>query len=181
MNDGTTPTLTPLNRRTRRATPCPRVAIREFPFRIGRESRLGHQPWKVGHRERRQGTSLPNNDLYLENVGKGIFVSREHLQIERHDDGSFCVVDRGSICGTTVGGKFFGGAGQGGTCQLNDGDTVILGPAYSDYRFRFSLQTPSRRRQTHRRFHCVANRGFWLGLLGLITVIATVAVHGFML
>jgi hypothetical protein len=78
-----TPTLTPLNRRTRRAASCPLIEIGEFPFRIGRESRIQFHSWKVPDLERRYPTALPHNDLYLEHVSKGHYVSREHMQIER--------------------------------------------------------------------------------------------------
>ncbi|MDP6630330.1 MAG: FHA domain-containing protein [Kiritimatiellia bacterium] len=179
---GETPTLTPLNRKTRRAAPYAHIEIREFPFRIGRESRLQLQAWKMPRWERRQDLALPNNDLCLEQVGKGQFISREHLQIEERDDGTFLVVDRGSICGTTVGDTFVGGGGQGGSCRLRDGDTLVLGPPHSCYRFRFELQPLQHGKRTaNRRHRHAVNSGLWLGLLTVITAAATVAVHGFML
>jgi len=156
--------------------------MREFPFRIGRESRLDVHPWKMSGDERRSGLALPNNDLYLDQLGKGHFISREHLQIEQGEGNAFLVVDRGSICGTTVGDTFVGGMGKGGMCRMQDGDTLIIGPAHSHIRFRFEMKPAHRHKSAaHRRYQRMAGSTLWLAVLAVVTVIATVAVHGFML
>ena len=176
------PMLVPLTRRTRKAALTDRIALDAFPFRIGREARLCMTPWHMKHGERREGTALPNNDLYLEPVGRAHYISREHVQIERRADGSYWAVDRGSICGTTVGNRFVGGTGTGGSCLLADGDELILGSSRSPYRFRFTVRAEESawpagfgKRGSRRVSHAL------LGVAALIVVAMTIVVHGFML
>lgn len=88
--------------------------------------------------ERRTGTMTPNNDLYLFNVGRKMFISREHMQIERCGD-VFEVVDRGSFCGTTVDGNLVGGENRGGRCTVRDGSVIVLGTAASPYAYRLKV------------------------------------------
>ena len=176
-----TPLLIPLSRKSRKACPCERIELRELPFRIGRETRLYSSPWHMKHGERRKGLAAPNNDLYLEQVGKAHYISREHAQIERRDDGSYYVVDRSSICGTTVGGTFVGGTGLGGECLLQDGDTVILGPPRSPYRFRFNTCSDPAHVKAHRSRRHHRGSQAWLGILAAVVSIASIIVHGFML
>jgi hypothetical protein len=175
------PVLVPLTRKSRKATPCERVEVDAFPFRIGREARLGATPWKTKRGERRQGVALPNNDLYLEKVGRAQFISREHAQIEERGDGTFYVVDRGSICGTTVGTTFVGGISIGGECALKDGDVVTLGPARSPYRYRFDAQgaVSDGPHYSRRRRSCISSA--WLGVAAILVAMFTIVFHGFML
>ena len=98
------------------------VGIRGHPFRVGRESR-GKVVDGVFHRiERpRRGDALPNNDLYLADNKERLQISREHFKIERTAAG-YQVVDRGSVCGISVGGVRVGGKERGGALPLRDGD-----------------------------------------------------------
>ena len=93
-------------------TPSARLAllgeqhvIERFPFRVGRESRLGDAGrWTAA--DRRAGTSAPQlNDLYVLDSGDEVVqVSREHFQIEQQG-GEYVLVDRASACGTIVEGR----------------------------------------------------------------------------
>ena len=109
--------------------------IAEFPFRVGRESRLG-EPAKSAFSEKRKPTNRPNNDLYLIDEGEVIYVSREHFQIAR-EDGGFVLEDRRSTLGTIVEGQTVGGDNQGGRAALRDGDVIIVGESGSPYVFKF--------------------------------------------
>ncbi len=118
------------------------VAIRTFPFRIGRESRVMNSEGKWVRKERPR--VLPgvahsaSNDLYLIDGGDPLQISREHLQIEAAGAGRFMVVDRGSARGTIVAGRMIGGHDQGGFAPLADGDVIVLGAEWqSPYRYRF--------------------------------------------
>ena len=114
------------------------VGIRSFPFRVGRESR-GKVVDGVFHRierpQRVQG-SPTNNELYLVDAGAMLQISREHFRIERTAAG-FQVVDRGSMCGTSVGGVRIGGDEKGGTAPLRDGDEIHVGTEVTPYRYTF--------------------------------------------
>lgn len=113
------------------------VSIRRFPFRIGRESRGTLVDGRFHRIERpRDGRQEPNNDLYLVDAGPRLHVSREHLRIERTDEG-YLLVDRGSACGTLVGGVRLG-AGTDRTCvPLRDGDTIGIGTESTPFRYQF--------------------------------------------
>lgn len=131
------PLLQPLSGKTRRSVGAGAVVVDQFPFRVGRECRM-----KVDHgrpliMERRKGVVRPNNDLYMLDMSKRLNVSREHFQIERRQDGTYELVDRGSKCGTGVGSRHVGGNDQGGRTALAHGDVVTVGSSSSPYRFRF--------------------------------------------
>ncbi len=113
------------------------VGIRGFPFRVGRESR-GKVVDGVFHRvERpRRGSAAPTNDLYLVDAGELLQISREHFSIERVAT-DFQVVDRGSVCGISVGGIRIGGNESGGTVPLRDGDEIQVGADGTPFRFTF--------------------------------------------
>ncbi len=113
------------------------VAIRRFPFRVGRESRVrivDGQPQRV---ERpRLGNREPNNDLYLVDAGEPLQVSREHFLIDVASDG-YVLLDRGSACGVSVGDVRVGGRDAGGSAVLRDGDVIAVGIAATPYRYTF--------------------------------------------
>lgn len=113
------------------------VSIRRFPFRIGRESRGTLVDGNFHRIERpRDGRQAPNNDLYLLDAGTRLHISREHLRIERTDDG-YLLVERGSACGTSVGGVRLG-AGTGHTSvPLKDGDTIGIGTESTPFLYQF--------------------------------------------
>ena len=113
------------------------LGIRGFPFRVGRESR-GKIVDGVFHRfERpRREDSTPTNDLYLVDAFEMLQISREHLRIDCSSTG-YQVVDRGSVCGVSVGGVRIGGNETGGTTALRDGDEIHVGTEVTPYRYTF--------------------------------------------
>jgi hypothetical protein len=114
------------------------VGIRSFPFQVGRESR-GKVVDGAFHRiERPQRVpgSPTNNDLYLVDAGAMLQISREHFRIERTATG-YQIVDRGSVCGISVGGVRIGGEEAGGTVPLQDGDQIHIGTEITPYRYLF--------------------------------------------
>ncbi len=114
----------------------PLLEVSAFPFKIGRECRdrrsHGRPPGLV---ERRTGKVPPNNDLYIQESGNRLFVSREHLLIERREDGLY-LVDLFSSCGTIVEAVYIGGDHKGGETKLAPNDVVIVGTANSPYMFK---------------------------------------------
>ena len=113
------------------------LPIPVFPFRVGRESRMGETPGFLN--SRRRPDSVPNNDLYLVEKERLMNVSREHFQIERREDGYF-LVDRCSVCGTLVEGIVVGKERMGGEARLENGDVIIVGTSISPYAFKFLIK-----------------------------------------
>jgi len=113
------------------------VGIMRFPFRIGRESRVQKVKGQLLRIERPKFDGpQPNNDLYLIDRGYKLNISREHFQIEEVD-GSYHIVDRGSVCGIKIDGKTIGGEGQGGRRLLSDGDIILVGCSSTPYNYKF--------------------------------------------
>lgn len=113
------------------------IEVNTFPFRIGRESRVGVMEGKLRSLERRKSKAAPNNEWYVRDTGERLNISREHFQIERMPDDTYEIVDRGSACGTKVAGKAIGGKDAGGRAPLRDGDIIVIGTASSPYVFQF--------------------------------------------
>jgi len=113
----------------------PKLKISKYPFRVGRESRTRHVPASF---ERRRQSSALNNDLYLQETGDVLNVSREHFQIERRGS-AYYLVDRGSACGTLLEGIVIGGDRAGGEQQLANGDVIIVGTSESRHVFKFVI------------------------------------------
>ena len=113
--------------------------ITRFPFKVGRESRLSAAA-EARARESRLGLLPELNDLYLlEPQWSDLMrISREHFTIE-YDGRQFWLVDRHSACGTIVGSQQVGGNRRGGRVLLRPGDTIAVGPPYSEYVFRFEV------------------------------------------
>ena len=113
------------------------IPIRQYPFRIGRESRVKMVDGKLHRVERpKSGQHQPNNDLYLVDRGVLFNISREHLQIEQESHG-YVLVDRGSATGTKLNDEPIGGNDSGGRIKISDGDEIRIGTKASPYRFRF--------------------------------------------
>ncbi len=113
------------------------VLIRNFPFRVGRESRVKIVDGRVERIEREKpGNSRPNNDLYLVDDGHLLNISREHFQVEK-DGGSYYLYDRGSACGTLVEDRAVGGKDGDETVELHDGDIITVGTGQSPYVYQF--------------------------------------------
>lgn len=134
--------LQALNPETKNAVPQAllrddKVVISQFPYKIGRESRVIRIDGRLERIERhKKDDSPPNNDLYLMDRGERLNVSREHFQIEKNGSGYF-LVDRGSACGTKVEGVNVGGDDRGGSVELHDGDVIAVGAVGTPYLFRF--------------------------------------------
>jgi pSer/pThr/pTyr-binding forkhead associated (FHA) protein len=113
------------------------LEITKFPFRVGRESRVPGSPDRPD--SRRRPDSVPNNDLYLLELGHVLNVSREHFLID-YRDGGYVLVDRGSACGTLVEGVQVGEKRSGGTVPLHNNDVIIVGTSVSDFIFKFMIR-----------------------------------------
>lgn len=114
------------------------VVMHGFPYRVGRESRVTVINGRI-HRIERPNISkdsAPTNDLYLLDAGDLLQISREHFQIEKTSSG-YQVVDRGSKCGVTVGGKRIGAHTGSKSAPLADGDLIAIGTPETDYLFAF--------------------------------------------
>ncbi len=113
------------------------IGIWTFPFRMGRESRVGRIDGKLPVSEKAKAKKgKPNNDIYLVDNGPSLQISRQHIKIERTQTG-YLLTDRESDCGTIVNDKKIGGEFTGGTCELNDGDIITVGTEDSLYKFEF--------------------------------------------
>jgi pSer/pThr/pTyr-binding forkhead associated (FHA) protein len=120
------------------------VSIRQFPFKVGRET---HSPGQAGQppdAELRRSAVPPTNDFHLlEPTWSEKFVSREHFLIESVGD-RFFLVDRGSACGTFVGETLVGGKRAGGRIEIRDGSVIRIGTPPSNYRFEFLVHRRKR-------------------------------------
>jgi len=109
--------------------------VKQFPFRMGRESRnLGKSENRPD--SRRKPDSVRNNDIYLVELGRVFNVSREHLLID-YREGGYLLVDRGSTCGTLVEGELVGEKRKGGSIPLRNNDVIIVGTSESKFIFKF--------------------------------------------
>jgi len=116
------------------------VRITQFPFKVGRESRVSQATQDSFVREQRRGTAPQLNHLYLIEVSQSgmLHISRDHFTIERAGD-QFFVVDRGSVCGTIVAGQRLGGHRKGGRTEIRNGDQMTVGTRDSPYVFQFEI------------------------------------------
>lgn len=119
------------------------IEISKFPFKVGRESRIGVVAGSAHLLERRKSNHAPINDLFLLDTGNPLNVSREHFQIEKIDDDHYEVVDRSSACGTIVGNEVVGGMDEGGRLKLEGGNVIIVGTSSSPFVFKFLLEEKS--------------------------------------
>ena len=116
------------------------VRVTEFPFRVGRESRVGRFERLKEEVERRLGGLAPVNHLYLIEPSSNPFhVSREHFEIH-HLDGQFVLVDRESACGTGVGVVRVGSDRRERRAVVRDSDLIVVGAANSPFVFRFQVE-----------------------------------------
>ncbi|MFO0944357.1 MAG: FHA domain-containing protein [Planctomycetota bacterium] len=111
-----------------------------YPFRVGRESRRREVTRALlGAGERRQNSANRNNDLYIAEQTREVFVSREHFEIQRDGD-SYFLVDRNSALGTWVEGNLVGGSRKGGRVPLHSGDVIIVASHQSGLVFKFLVE-----------------------------------------
>lgn len=87
--------------------------------------------------ERRELQAAPNNELYIHDLNDILNVSREHLQIEQLDDGSYMVEDRDSTCGTIVDDTPIGSVEESTRCPLKEGSLIRVGTPESPFVYRF--------------------------------------------
>lgn len=103
------------------------VAIRRFPFRIGRRT-PGGDP--LGQNE----LSLPDEEPYQ--------ISRSHCAVVRVGTRYF-LIDRGSRLGTTINGAHVGGQESTGCAELREwSNEIALGGPDTPYRYRLTIVPP---------------------------------------
>jgi hypothetical protein len=116
------------------------LSVTTFPFRVGRERRVG-APAHPTSAELRLGVESQLNDIYLPDPArKHLHISARHFAVE-YVAGSFFLRDRGSSCGTIVSGQRIGGDRKGGRTELRSGDEIVIGTHSSPYVFRFEIGT----------------------------------------
>ena len=102
------------------------IGVWNFPFKLGRESRIdivdGQQ---VIMERKRPDRHKPNNDVYIIDSGERLQISKEHMYIDLINN-EFYVIDRGSACGTIVNTAAIGGKDHGGKLPLKHGDLIKL-------------------------------------------------------
>ncbi len=136
--------LRPLTNEAREAVdrtclPDDMIGIWSFPFKVGRESRIGLQKGAPVIMERKKADDhKPNNDFYLFDVGSRLQISREHFYIDFINQEYF-LVDRESACGTNVNLDSAGGKDKGGKLKLKHGDQIKIGTSESKYIFEFFI------------------------------------------
>ena len=113
------------------------VRINNFPFSVGRESRMTEMDGRLIRTERiKHVDGDPSNDLYLVDAARPLNVSREHFRIHQSSDG-YMLSDRCSACGTSVENQRIGGRDSGGKIALKDGDIIAIGIEDTPYIFKF--------------------------------------------
>lgn len=116
------------------------VRVTQFPFKVGRESRVSEAAQDTFVKEERRGVAPQLNHVYLIEPSQSemLQISRDHFAIERVGD-QFFLVDRGSVCGTIVAGRRLGGHRKGGRTELRHGDQITVGTGESPYVFQFEI------------------------------------------
>lgn len=113
------------------------IALYQFPYRIGRESRVQRVDGKVQRALRpKPSATVPNNDLYLIDPFLNINIAREHLQIEKHEE-VFMLQDRGSVMGTSLIRETDGKIEKGDSFILQDQDIISIGTEGTPFLFKF--------------------------------------------
>jgi len=112
------------------------IPMMHFPYRVGRESRLGESDRGIFIKLRIASPAKPNNDIYLLNNTKALQISKEHFQINKQKDQYF-IEDRGSSNGMTINGISYGGENKVFQQELKDGDIIKIGNGNSDYKYQF--------------------------------------------
>jgi hypothetical protein len=130
-------TLLALTEEAQAALGGSKVQLAHFPFRVGREKR-GAAWWWPGRLDRRVRHTQGTNDLYLVEQRDHPHISRDHFFIERAQS-RFFLVDRGSLCGTSVAGTRIGGYRRGGRAELRHGEVIVIGASTSPYVYRFDI------------------------------------------
>lgn len=119
------------------------VELTVFPFRFGRESRTSDRRRPMAVTDRRLKAAPLNNHFYLFDFGEPLHISREHFQIERDEEMTYFVVDRGSACGTIADSEALGNHQTRMFRIVQHGSIIIVGTPTSPYQFRLELRDGS--------------------------------------
>lgn len=115
------------------------VPITTFPFKVGRESRIGENERGFFIKLRfKKSESIPSNDIYLIDDSSSKQIAKEHFQIEKTNN-FYLLKDRGSKTGTTINDITYGGRESDIEQVLNDGDIIKIGSSDSEFKFQFLL------------------------------------------
>ncbi|PLY05765.1 MAG: hypothetical protein C0625_11855 [Arcobacter sp.] len=130
--------ILPLNENSKQALANEKIIpIRNLPFKIGRESRMGESERGIFVKLRiMTNDSKPNNDLYLIDNNSSLEISKEHCEIS-FENNNYILKDRGSTNGTTINGVSFAGKNKIEEKILKDGDTIQIGSVKSEFKFQF--------------------------------------------
>ena len=113
------------------------IPIRTFPFKIGRESRMGESDRGLFVKLRIiLNDSKPNNDIYLIDDNATLEISKEHFEI-LIDKNQYFIRDRNSTLGTKLNDIEIGKEQNKYTHILKDGDIIKIGSNHSKYEFQF--------------------------------------------
>ncbi len=116
------------------------IPIYNYPFRIGRESRVEHVDNEIIVQGRHTLSDYhPNNDAYLFDNGEFLQISKEHCTIIHNDTDEYMLQDIGSSCGSLINQIQLGGDSKDDMYTLKDGDIITLGSKDSKYKFKFIL------------------------------------------
>jgi hypothetical protein len=115
------------------------IPMFEFPFKIGRESRMAKNERGLFVKLRIfNDISKPNNDIYLVNNTERLEISKEHFLIERKDD-SYFIKDRKSTLGTKLNNQEIGKDNANKSYLIKDKDIIKIGSNDSKYEFQFLI------------------------------------------
>lgn len=111
------------------------VPITDFPFKVGRESRMGENERGLFVKLRiLSSTSRPNNDLYLVNSTSHLEISKEHFEIIE-ENATFFIKDRNSSNGTKINDIEI----SSNKYPLKDGDVIKIGSDSSMFIYQFLI------------------------------------------
>ena len=115
------------------------IPMFEFPFKVGRESRMAENERGLFVKLRIfSDISKPNNDIYWINNTENLEISKEHFQIEKKDRDYF-IKDRNSTLGTKLNNQEIGKKRDTQSHLLKDGDIIKIGSSNSKYEFKFLI------------------------------------------
>jgi pSer/pThr/pTyr-binding forkhead associated (FHA) protein len=114
------------------------IPISNFPFKVGRESRMGESERGLFVKFRIMTNHLkPNNDIYLiDNNEHHMEISKEHFVIENTEN-EFSIMDRNSTMGTKLNNIEIGKEKSRFSHILKDGDIIKIGSNHSKYEYQF--------------------------------------------
>jgi hypothetical protein len=115
------------------------ISMFDFPFNIGRESRMSLNERGLFVKLRiMKSDSKPNNDIYLANCTDNLEISKEHFLIEKKDNHYF-IKDRNSTLGTKLNDEEIGKEKSNTLFPIKDGDIIKIGSSHSTYKYKFLI------------------------------------------